>query len=358
MNVHIKSIIVLLSVFTAVALIGFEAIAQTNSNELVQSIHANAVQQVVESGSAVGNPYLYNGRRFEPETGLYYNRARYYNPDQGRFISRDPIGSFGDEMNFGNAYGYVGNSPLSLSDPSGLKQYKIKTYFCPSGASFSGTSCNASAWGAGGGQSLIIGSPKICPVDMRSKKIYVGNLPFAQSSTSGAGSEQHKIYDYSQGFADDETALAYKYWWKNKSTGTAIRSETLNNKYTDNVNHASRAGAGGVRYIADDIGSGVHTHSREKVIWVKLQMRNQLPGGGTAAVGQILRDFSGWTSAHGPAHSGNTLYSLHRRQKLAGNDSAAAGFTTSFGIKFIKTTRASASGGYTEGPIIVDDDDD
>ena len=350
---------------------GLIADAQSSTNEMTQSIHANAVRQVVDSGSAVGNPYLYNGRRFESETGLYYNRARYYNPDQGRFISRDPIGSFGDEMNFGNAYGYVGNSPLSLADPSGLastivghttisnpswsargnsiKQVAVVLPEASGSSSQSGGHYTQMAWAK-----TRMYSPTICPVDLRSKKIYVGNLPFAQTSDARAGSQQHKIYDYSQGFADDGTALVYKYWWKNKSTGAAAHAEMLNNKYTDNMNHHSRDGAGGVRYIADDIGSGVHIVPEIPpcpTCHVELFAGN----GGTAAVGQILRDFSGWTSAHGPANSGNSLYSLHRRVKFG---PSSTGFTTSFGIKFIKTTRASASGGYTEGPIIVDDDDD
>jgi RHS repeat-associated protein len=36
--------------------------------------------------SAVGNPYGFTGRRFDPETGLYYYRARYYDPELGRFL--------------------------------------------------------------------------------------------------------------------------------------------------------------------------------------------------------------------------------------------------------------------------------
>jgi RHS repeat-associated protein len=58
----------------------------------------------------------YTGREWDPETGLYYYRARYYDPKAGRFISEDPIG-FGGGVNF---YGYVENSPVDLIDPSGL----------------------------------------------------------------------------------------------------------------------------------------------------------------------------------------------------------------------------------------------
>ena len=38
------------------------------------------------------NPFTYTGRRLDSETGLYYYRARYYDAQLGRFISRDPIG--------------------------------------------------------------------------------------------------------------------------------------------------------------------------------------------------------------------------------------------------------------------------
>jgi RHS repeat-associated protein len=70
--------------------------------------------------SALGNPYLFQGRRFDPETGLYYFRNRYLNPEQGRFVSRDPLGLWGDLGNQGNAYSFAGNNPVNRVDPFGL----------------------------------------------------------------------------------------------------------------------------------------------------------------------------------------------------------------------------------------------
>jgi RHS repeat-associated protein len=46
------------------------------------------------SESSVGNPYLFTGRRFDDETGLYYYRARYYSPSIGRFMQPDPVAMY------------------------------------------------------------------------------------------------------------------------------------------------------------------------------------------------------------------------------------------------------------------------
>ncbi len=64
----------------------------------------------------LSNPFRYAGRESDSETGLYYNRARYFNPSAGRFMSEDPIKFMGG-INF---YAYVGNSPLNWVDPQGL----------------------------------------------------------------------------------------------------------------------------------------------------------------------------------------------------------------------------------------------
>jgi len=73
----------------------------------------------VNGGGLVGNPYRFTGRRLDTETGLYYYRTRHYTTEMGRFISRDRIGPWGDAGNFGNAYAYAGNNPLTYTDPSG-----------------------------------------------------------------------------------------------------------------------------------------------------------------------------------------------------------------------------------------------
>jgi RHS repeat-associated protein len=71
-------------------------------------------------GTSIGNPYLFNGRRYDSTTGLYYFRSRYLDPAAGRFTVRDSIGMWGDPGNLGNAYTYVGNNPWTYTDPFGL----------------------------------------------------------------------------------------------------------------------------------------------------------------------------------------------------------------------------------------------
>jgi RHS repeat-associated protein len=61
-------------------------------------------------------PILFTSREFDAETGLYYNRARYFDPTTGRWTTEDPMGfAPGDP----NLYRYVFNSSTMLVDPSG-----------------------------------------------------------------------------------------------------------------------------------------------------------------------------------------------------------------------------------------------
>lgn len=77
--------------------------------------------RTVKSSQVPVQPYGFTGRRMDCEegSGLYFYRLRYYDPEAGRFISRDPLGMWGDTGQRGNAQNYCGNNPVNRVDPLG-----------------------------------------------------------------------------------------------------------------------------------------------------------------------------------------------------------------------------------------------
>ena len=71
---------------------------------------------VPEADPKLHGRYLFTGREYDARAGLQYNRARWYDPRTGRFLSEDPIGFAGGDVNL---YRYAGNSPTNATDPSG-----------------------------------------------------------------------------------------------------------------------------------------------------------------------------------------------------------------------------------------------
>ena len=108
-----------------------------------QADHLGSIRQVTNAAGSIVNaydydaygnfetlseslpqPYAFTGREFDPESGLHYYRARYYDPETGRFISEDPIGFGAGDTNL---YRYVFNDPVNLVDPSGLAATKERS---------------------------------------------------------------------------------------------------------------------------------------------------------------------------------------------------------------------------------------
>jgi RHS repeat-associated protein len=119
----------------------------------------DAAGTTVLGASTIANPWTFTGRRLDAETGLMYYRARYYDPQLGRFAGRDPIdnpehvgimrgevsGAVGQDYSLGqqialpeylsgtreavaiSLYEYVLSNPVRLVDPMGLKSKDCTT---------------------------------------------------------------------------------------------------------------------------------------------------------------------------------------------------------------------------------------
>ena len=97
-------------------------IALTDSSGSVVNLYEYSVYgEVSASDPNHPNRFLFTGREFDKDTGLYYYRARYYNPYIGRFLQTDPAG---DGM---NPYAYCGNNAVGRIDPLGLRDFDALT---------------------------------------------------------------------------------------------------------------------------------------------------------------------------------------------------------------------------------------
>jgi RHS repeat-associated protein len=72
-----------------------------------------------QGGHAKANPFRFSTKYWDEETGLIYYGLRYYSPQMGKFINRDPIGENGGL----NLYGFVRNNPVNLVDVLGMACY-------------------------------------------------------------------------------------------------------------------------------------------------------------------------------------------------------------------------------------------
>lgn len=82
---------------------------------LVRNCTYDPYGNVIASTGSVSTPFLYAGQYQDLETGLYYLRARYYDPATGQFMSLDPAAAKTRAR-----YAYAGDTPLDASDPSGM----------------------------------------------------------------------------------------------------------------------------------------------------------------------------------------------------------------------------------------------
>ncbi|RZK35021.1 MAG: RHS repeat-associated core domain-containing protein [Hymenobacter sp.] len=168
------------------------------------------------AGQAHDCPFRYQGQYEDAETGLYYNRFRYYDPQTGQYISQDPIGLDGGKATF---YGYVDDTCAHL-DIFGLQYHGPKPKYSNPGHH---------EWGnpnfRGGGDKTSI-KPK------NSSEIYRSAIPDAQGKHWYAKDADGVIHRY--GNSNDGTV----HWngASNQNRGVEVPKE-VKSRFNDPNGH-------------------------------------------------------------------------------------------------------------------------
>nr|NJM04296.1 RHS repeat-associated core domain-containing protein [Desulfobacula sp.] len=94
--------------------------ALTDAGKTIVNAYAYTPFGVIgKQQETISQPFKFVGQYgvMAEDNGWYYMRARYYDPAVGRFISEDPLGFDGGDLNL---YAYAGNNPVMMIDPWGL----------------------------------------------------------------------------------------------------------------------------------------------------------------------------------------------------------------------------------------------
>jgi RHS repeat-associated protein len=102
----------------------------SSDRAVIDNYEYDAFGNEVSHTGTTPNNYLYRGEQFDPDLGLYYLRARYYNPLTGRFMSRDPYDGTKIIPISLHKYLYAAGDPVNRIDPRGradLFEYAIRS---------------------------------------------------------------------------------------------------------------------------------------------------------------------------------------------------------------------------------------
>ena len=113
----------------------------TDDTETVTDTYVyDAFGILLDQTGATENNYMYTGEQFDPNSGFYYLRARYYDHNTGRFLTTDPFEGMTFEPVTLHRYLYAHDNPLLNSDPSGMMSTSLTETLTVMGLSYALTS--------------------------------------------------------------------------------------------------------------------------------------------------------------------------------------------------------------------------
>jgi RHS repeat-associated protein len=128
------------------------------SNEVAYLVYQVPSDSQPQARSAYGLTTLFQGRTWHEELGLYYYRARWYSPELGDFLQRDPLGY----LDSPNLYQFVNRNPVNFLDPLGLYEKDIHfyaVYYLARKAGFAREQAEQIAWAS----QQVDDHPATCP---------------------------------------------------------------------------------------------------------------------------------------------------------------------------------------------------
>ena len=90
-------------------------------------------ETTIQGDDQAKNEVSYTGGIYDQSTGLYYLNARYYNPEDGGFLTEDTYRGEKDDLDSQNLYGYCSGNPVNYVDPSGHKAKSLACIYYDSG---------------------------------------------------------------------------------------------------------------------------------------------------------------------------------------------------------------------------------
>ena len=129
-------------------------IVDASTGAIAEQIRYDAWGNVTSDSNPGFQPFGFAGGLYDTDTGLVHFGARDYDPETGRWISKDPILFAGGETSL---YGYTGNDPINFLDPVGLWTITIQGFAGVGGRVMFGQDNNTGKWFYGGGLGIGLG---------------------------------------------------------------------------------------------------------------------------------------------------------------------------------------------------------